>query len=122
MKGCNYQDPVGMMKQMLLRRHMATFYGGKTPLAPEKKDHMVIREVPDIFVTGHVHESTVASYRGVRLINASTWQDQNRFQKLHNFIPKPARLTLVHLGNGSMMTECFDAISEKTLQHGAVDP
>jgi DNA polymerase II small subunit len=117
-KGSKYQDPIELMKQMLVRRHMATFYGGKTPLAPEKRDHLVIREVPDIFVTGHVHEAAVASYKGVRLINASTWQDQTNFQKSHNFIPKPARLTLVHLGNGSMSTECFDAISEKTLQHG----
>jgi DNA polymerase II small subunit len=117
-KGSKYQDPIELMKQMLVRRHMATYYGGKTPLAPEKRDHLVIREVPDIFVTGHVHEAAVASYKGVRLINASTWQDQTNFQKSHNFIPKPARLTLVHLGNGSMSTECFDAISEKSLRYG----
>jgi DNA polymerase II small subunit len=107
-RGSRYQDPIGLMKQMLIRRHMATFYGGKTPLAPEKRDHLVIREVPDIFVTGHVHESAVSTYKGVRLINSSTWQGQTYFQKSHNFIPEPARLTLVHLGNGSMSTVRFE--------------
>jgi DNA polymerase II small subunit len=115
-KGSKYQDPISLMKHMLKRRHMATFYGGKTPLAPEKRDHMVIREVPDIFVTGHVHSAAISHYNGVRLINASTWQDQTSFQKSHNFIPLPAQLALVHLGTGRMQTVNFDTIREKTLQ------
>jgi len=37
---------------------------------------MVIDTVPDIFVTGHVHGAGLSHYKGVRLINASTWQSQ----------------------------------------------
>ena len=99
-KGLSYSQPLWAMKEMLKRRHMAPMYGGKTPFAPEKRDHLVIEEVPDIFVTGHVHGAGVDSYNGIRLINASTWQAQTSFQKMHNFVPDPAKLVLVHLGTG----------------------
>jgi DNA polymerase II small subunit len=88
------------MKEMLKRRHLAPIYGGRTPLAPEKEDFLVIDEVPDIFITGHVHGAGISEYRGVRLICASTWQSQTPFQRMHNFNPDPAKLPIVHLGTG----------------------
>ena len=99
-KGLSYSQPLRAMEEMLKRRHLAPTYGGKTPFAPERKDYLVIDEVPDIFVTGHVHGAGVSFYNGVRLINASTWQDQTSFQRMRNFVPDPAKLILVHLGNG----------------------
>lgn len=88
------------MNEMLKRRHMAPLYGGKTPLAPEKEDHLVIDEIPDIFVTGHIHGAGIGMYKGVTTICASTWQSQTSFQKMHNFSPDPAILPVVHLGTG----------------------
>jgi DNA polymerase II small subunit len=99
-KGLSYSQPLKAMEEMLKRRHLAPAYGGKTPFAPERKDYLVIDEVPDIFVTGHVHGAGVSFYNGIRLINASTWQDQTSFQKMHNFVPDPAKLILVNLGTG----------------------
>ena len=88
------------MEEMLKRRHLAPSYGKKTQLAWEKQDYLLIDAVPDIFVTGHVHGAGVTSYKGIRMINASTWQDQTSFQKTHNFVPDPAKLIMVHLGTG----------------------
>ncbi len=99
-KGLSYSQPLRAMEEMLKRRHLAPMYGGKTPFAPERKDYLVIDEVPDIFVTGHVHGAGVSFHNGIRLINASTWQGQTPFQKMHNFVPDPAKLILVHLGTG----------------------
>ncbi|MFA5312913.1 MAG: DNA-directed DNA polymerase II small subunit [Methanomassiliicoccales archaeon] len=106
-RGLSYDNPMQAMKEMLKRRHMAPIYGARTPLAPEKKDFMCIDTVPDIFVTGHVHGAGVDSYNGVRLINASTWQSQTSFQKMHNFNPDPAKLILVHLGTTQVQIEDF---------------
>lgn len=97
-----YDDPVRIMKEMLNRRHMAPIYGQKTALAPEKKDYLVIEQVPDIFVTGHVHGVGWMDYHGVRTINASAWQDQTEYQKMHNFNPQPAIMPVVHLGSGKV--------------------
>ncbi|NYT11617.1 MAG: DNA-directed DNA polymerase II small subunit [Methanomassiliicoccales archaeon] len=96
----SYETPIEAMKEMLKRRHLSPMYGGKTPLAPEKEDYLVIDQVPDIFVTGHVHGAGLSEYRGVKLINASTWQAQTSFQRMHNFNPDPAKVPIIHLGTG----------------------
>ena len=68
LRDLSYDNPIGMMKELLNRRHLAPIYGAKTPLAPEKQDHLLIRDVPDIFVTGHVHSwETVSDVRHSRL-------------------------------------------------------
>jgi len=100
-----YNEPVEIMKVMLRKHHLAPTYGGYTPLAPEHLDYMVIDRIPDIFVTGHVHLAQINDYRGVKLINASSWQSQTSYQKMLNFIPDSAKLPIVDLktGNVTMM-------------------
>ncbi len=105
----NYTNPQEAMKEMLRRRHLAPVYGEKTPLAPEQKDYLVIDIVPDIFVTGHVHVCKLDEYRGIKLINASAWQSQTPFQRMHNQVPDPAKVPMVHLGTGECWVESFSA-------------
>lgn len=103
-----YEDPLAVMREMMNSRHLAPIYGQKTALAPEKKDFMAVEIVPDIFVSGHVHGYGYAEYAGVKMINASTWQDQTDYQKMHNFNPKPGIMPMVHLGTGVVTKEVFD--------------
>jgi len=100
-----YNEPVETMKVMLRKHHLAPTYGGYTPLAPEHFDYMVIDKIPDIFVTGHVHLAQISDYRGVTLMNASSWQAQTSYQKMLNFIPDSGKLPIVDLktGNVTMM-------------------
>jgi DNA polymerase II small subunit len=100
-----YNEPVEIMKVMLRKHHLAPTYGGYTPLAPEHFDYMVIDKIPDIFVTGHVHLAQISDYRGVTLINASSWQAQTSYQKMLNFVPDSAKMPIVDLktGNVTMM-------------------
>jgi len=95
------------MKAMLRMRHLAPIYGGKTPIAPEAEDHLIIADVPDIFATGHVHAAGVDQYRGVVLVNASTWQAQTPYQKMRNIEPMPARLPIVDLASGQAVLRAF---------------
>jgi DNA polymerase II small subunit len=104
----NYNEPTEVMKLMLKKRHLSPTYGGYTPLAPEREDFMVISQVPDIFVTGHVHTSSIDNYRGVTLINASSWQSQTSYQKMMNFVPDSAKLPLVDLKTGNATTMDFN--------------
>ena len=108
----NYNQPTDVMKVMLKKRHLAPTYGGYTPLAPEHSDYMIIDKVPDIFVTGHVHISNIDNYRGVTLINASSWQAQTSYQKMLNFVPDSAKLPIVDLKTGNATTMDF---SQKNL-------
>jgi len=97
-----YNEPVEIMKTMLKKHHLAPAYGGYTPLAPEHTDYMVIDKIPDIFVTGHVHLAKIGEYRGVTLINSSSWQAQTSYQKMLNFMPDPAKLPIANLKNGNV--------------------
>jgi len=103
-----YEDPLRVMKEMCIRRHLAPIYGQRNALAPEKKDYMAMEHVPDIFVSGHVHGAGQLQYNGVRLINASTWQSQTEYQKMHNFNPNPAIMPVVDLGNGKVEMKDFN--------------
>ena len=102
-----YEDPLAVMREMMNSRHLAPIYGQKTALAPEKKDYMAIGIVPDIFVSGHVHGYGYMDYMGVKMINASTWQSQTEYQKMHNFNPRPGIMPMVHLGTGAVTKEVF---------------
>ncbi|MFA5945134.1 MAG: DNA-directed DNA polymerase II small subunit [Candidatus Thermoplasmatota archaeon] len=92
-----YEKPLETMEQMLKCRHLAPLYGERTPVAPEHHDYLVISEVPDLFVTGHVHVPGIRGYRGVQMVNSGTWQSQTTYQKMLNFTPDPARMPLIDL-------------------------
>ena len=97
LKTVTYSEPVEAMRNMLRRRHLAPQWGGKTPLSPEPEDGLVIREVPDIFVTGHVHGHECIDFKGTTLVCSSTWQDQTSYQRMLGFQPKPCMLTVINL-------------------------
>ena len=103
----SYTRPLDAMREMLRKRHLAPIYGGKTPIAPEAEDHLIIDQVPDIFATGHVHAAGVGEHRGVVLVNSSTWQAQTSFQKMHNIEPVAARLPIVDLHTGEAIIKAF---------------
>jgi DNA polymerase II small subunit len=98
--GMSYARPLDGMREMLRRRHLAPTYGGKTPIAPESEDYLVVDEVPDVFVMGHTHSVGLDEYRGVKTVSASTWQAQTPFQKMHNVVPQAAKVPILNLGTG----------------------
>lgn len=98
-KDVTYESPIQGMKEMLRMRHFSPCYGMRNQLSPEETDMMVIGEVPDILVSGHVHRFEMEVYRGVQMVQGSTWQSQTKFQKLMNFKPQPSRMGIVDLGD-----------------------
>ncbi|MDI6639942.1 MAG: DNA polymerase II small subunit, partial [Methanocellales archaeon] len=57
----------------------------------------VIDSVPDVLHCGHVHTMGLSKYRGVTLVNSSTWQAQTEFQKRINLEPVPAHVPVIDL-------------------------
>jgi DNA polymerase II small subunit len=62
-----------LMREMLVRRHLAPTYGLSVPLSPGTNDPFIIGEVPRIFHTGHLHESCLSEYKGVSLLATPSW-------------------------------------------------
>ena len=86
-----------LMKFLLQKRHLAPSYTS-TPYVPDNNlDSLVIARVPDFFVTGHIHKSAVANYRGVTLISGSCWQSKTAFQEKVGHNPEPSRIPVVNL-------------------------
>jgi len=94
-----YDTPEKAMKLLTQCRHLAPIYGGKTPIAPEKKDYMVIEKTPDVFHAGHVHVVKHDYYRGTLLVNSGAWQTQTDFMRRLGFIPTPGVAPIVNLQN-----------------------
>ncbi len=114
--GASYARPTEVMKRMLSMRHLAPIYGGRTPLAPLARDGLVLDPAPDILVTGHAHTYGVDQYRGVLLLNASTWQAETEYQRMRNITPVPARAAVVDLTDCSV--ESFDFLSREPAGEG----
>jgi len=90
----SYEYPHKAMEELLKRRHLCPLYGGRSPIAPSRDDLLVIDELPDVLHSGHVHTYGTGFYRGVFLVNSSTWQAQTEFQKKINLNPMPCNVAV----------------------------
>ncbi len=103
----SFDTPEKSMKLMLQGRHLAPIYGERTPIAPEKRDFMVIDRIPDIFHAGHVHVVKCDNYRGTLIVNSGAWQHQTDFQQKMGLVPTPGILPIVNLQTSRISTLNF---------------
>jgi len=99
-----------IMKFMLKRRHLAPTHTS-TLYIPQDIDHLVIKEVPDFFVTGHIHKSTVSNYRNITMISGSCFQATTAFQVKVGHHPEPGRVPVVNLQTRKIKVMTFHARS-----------
>ncbi|OYT43274.1 MAG: DNA polymerase II [Candidatus Aenigmarchaeota archaeon ex4484_56] len=83
-----YKKPCLPMIEVLKRRHLAPIYGSSLVL-PEDEDNLVIKEIPNIFHSGHLHTVGVDNYRNVLTINSGTFQARTKYQERIGHIPHP---------------------------------
>jgi len=93
----DFTQPEKAMRLQLQCRHLVPEYGKRTPIAPEKEDHLVIQDVPDVFQSGHIHIVKFENYRGCQIVNSGAWQAQTDYQRRGGLIPTPGILTTVNL-------------------------
>lgn len=95
--GASFGKPEKAMAVLLRSRHLAPIYGQRTPIAPSKRDYLVIERVPDIFHTGHVHVVGHDRYRGVLMVNSGAWQEQTEYMSKLGLKPSPGVAPIVNL-------------------------
>jgi len=93
----DFTQPEKAMRLQLQCRHLASEYGNRTAIAPEKVDHLVIQNVPDVFQSGHIHVVKYENYRGTQIVNSGAWQAQTDYQKRVGLVPTPGILTAINL-------------------------
>lgn len=93
--GYNRADLI--MKFLLKRRHLAPSFKSTPYFPSHTEDPLLIKKVPDFLVTGHIHYSSAANYKGVTMISGSCWQAKTAFQEKLGHEPEPARVPIVNL-------------------------
>ena len=94
-----YEKPQEAMKLMLQKRHLAPMWGERNALSPEEEDQMVIKNPPDIFVTGHTHAHATEWHRGIPLVVSSTFQGETDFMQMMGYKPKMGYLSVYNIQN-----------------------
>ncbi|MHA1670608.1 MAG: metallophosphoesterase [Promethearchaeota archaeon] len=89
--------PTETMKELLICRHLAPIYGGKTQIAPTSKDWLVIDSIPELFHTGHLHINGYSLYRNVRLINSGCFQAQTDYMRSFGIDPTIGIVPIIEL-------------------------
>ena len=84
------------MLEVLKRRHLAPIYGSSL-IVPEQVDNLVIKEIPDIFHSGHLHTVGLEKYKNVLVINSGTFQGRTKYQERQGHIPHPGIFAYVDL-------------------------
>ncbi len=95
--GGGYHRADLIMQFLLKRRHLAPSFKSTPYLPLDVEDPLLIKTVPDFFVSGHIHYSSVANYRGVTMISGSCWQAKTEFQQKLGHEPEPGRVPVVNL-------------------------
>jgi DNA polymerase II small subunit len=90
-------DTIRAAEYLLKIRHLAPIYGGKTQIAPQTEDTLVITEIPQIFVVGHIHVFATDDYRGTLVVSAGTWQKQTEFQVKQGIVPTPGIIAAINM-------------------------
>ena len=86
-----------VMKFLLKRRHLAPTHASCVYIPFAENDPMVISKIPDIFATGHLHKTSVSTYRNITLLCGSCWQGKTAFQEKMGHNPEPGRVPAVNL-------------------------
>ena len=95
-------NPRHIMKFLLKRRHLAPTHTSTIYVPDHKEDPLVIKHVPDIFTSGHLHKSDVSFYNNICMINCSCWQSQTEFQVKEGNFPDPAKVPVLLLQRGEV--------------------
>lgn len=91
------ENPSVILKFLLQKRHLAPTHSSTLYIPETDEDPLFIEKIPDIFVTGHLHKSSVGSYNNVITICCSCWQSKTDFQEKCGHNPDPGKVPIINL-------------------------
>lgn len=89
-------NPEYIMSYVLKNRHLAPTHSS-TQYFPSEKDAHLIRNIPDIFVSGHIHKSSVAYYNNILMISVSSWEEMTPYMEKQGAKPDFCKVPLFNL-------------------------
>ncbi len=97
-----------VMKYLLQKRHLAPVHNSTLYIPDPSKDALLISQVPDFFLSGHIHKSKINTYRGVNIITGSCWQAKTGFQEKVGHEPEPCKVPIINLKDRTITVLSFE--------------
>jgi len=72
--------PEKVMSYLLKQRHLAPSHSS-VQYFPSEEDSLIIKKIPDIFVSGHIHKSAVSYYNNILIVSVSSWEGKTAYQE-----------------------------------------
>lgn len=91
-------NPEKIMEYILKNSHLAPSHGSNQYF-PSENDSLIIRDAPDIFVSGHLHKSSVSYKNNILIISVSTWEGMTSYQEKLGNKPDHCKVPVVNLKN-----------------------
>jgi DNA polymerase II small subunit len=61
-----------------------------------------LRKVPDVFVSAHVHKSSISNHNNILTISCSCWQARTPYQEKFGHVPDPCKVPILNLKTGKV--------------------
>jgi DNA polymerase II small subunit len=104
--------PEEIMKYLLKNRHLAPTHTS-TQYFPLEKDGLLIKEIPDIFVSAHTHKCGVAYYNNILLISISCWEEMTPYQEKFGNVPDHCKVPMFNLKTRKIKILDFEELGEE---------
>jgi len=104
-KAMNVPDDI--MKYLLKNRHLAPTHAS-VQYFPHEEDALLIRNVPDIFVSGHTHKSAISYYNNILTISVSSWEGKTPYQEKFGNEPDHCKVPMFNLKTGAVKILDFE--------------
>lgn len=100
-------SPEKIMSYLLRNRHLAPTYSSIQSF-PSEKDELVIKKVPDIFLSGHSHVCAVSYYNNVLVISVSGWEEETEYQRRKGNKADFCKVPMLNLKTGAIKILDFE--------------
>lgn len=90
------KTPEEVVKYLLEKRHVAPSHGATLYIPDSQNDPLVIKKMPDFFITGHTHKLSLANYKGCTIISCGCWVEMSDYQEKMGMYPDIGKCTVVN--------------------------
>jgi DNA polymerase II small subunit len=88
--------PYKIMTYLLKNRHLAPTYTS-VQNSPSENDELLMKTIPDIFVSSHLHKSSISYYNNILMISNSCWEALTPYQEKLGNIPDFCKVPMFNL-------------------------
>lgn len=92
-----HHTPAKAVKHLLKRRHLAPIHGTAIYIPNPTEDSLIIKQAPDIIVTGDLHKVDVDVYNNILIICCSCWQSITAFEEKMGNQPDYCKVPILNL-------------------------